>query len=197
MPRIEYATPSPEVARHIRARRAGTLTPLDLLLSHNDELASGWNALLGAVRTGCGLSGELRELVILRIGRLNAADYEWDAHLPLAREEGLPERIIEALLQDAPATGIQPYDAVLRYVDEMTRDVTVSSATFETLREHFDDAGIAELTATAAAYNMVSRFLVALEVRTTDRAAPPSESPRGRAEPRGHKTGRNDGSVSS
>jgi 4-carboxymuconolactone decarboxylase len=169
MPRIQYSFPSAEVARQISDRRGGNLTPLDLLLSHNDRLAHGWNVLLGAVRTGFHLSGELRELVILRIGRLNAAAYEWDAHLPLARREGLPEDVIEALLSDAPATGHQPHDAVLRYVDEMTRDVKVSDAAFDALREHFDDTRIAEITATAAAYNMVSRFLVALEVKTTDR----------------------------
>lgn len=177
MPRIEYSTPSSGVARQISLRRGGPLTPLDLLLSHNDDLARGWNGLLGAVRTSFGLPGDLRELVILRIGRLNGAEYEWDAHLPVARRAGLPESVIEVLLADAPDTGLQPHDAVLRYVDEMTLDVTVAAETFEALREHFSDTGIAELTATAAAYNMVSRFLVALDVHSSDRSALPASPP--------------------
>jgi alkylhydroperoxidase family enzyme len=177
MPRIKYSFPSQDVARQISDRRGGTLTPLDLLLSHNDGFAQGWNALLGAVRTGFGLPGDLRELAILRVGRLNAAAYEWDAHLPVARREGLSEDIIGALLADAPAIGHQPHDAVLRYVDEMTCDVKVSDATFDALREHFDDTRIAELTAVVATYSMVSRFLVALEVQTTDREAIPPATP--------------------
>jgi 4-carboxymuconolactone decarboxylase len=169
VPRITYAYPSDNVARQMSDRRGGALTPLDLLLSHNDGLADGWNTLLGAVRSQFRLPGDLREMVILRIGRLNAAPYEWDAHLPVARREGLSEDVIAALLADAPATGYQPHDAVLRYVDEMTRNVVVSEEAFSGLREHFDDTLIAELTATVAVYNMVSRFLVALDVHTADR----------------------------
>lgn len=171
MPRIEYAQPSDSVARQLSERRGGQLTPLDLLLAHNEGLARGWDQLLGAVRGQFRLSGELRELAILRIGRLNAADYEWDSHLSVARQEGLSEDVIAALQRDAPATGYQPHDAVLELVDEMTREITVSEATFDRLRRHFDDGMIAELVATIATYNMVSRFLVALDVQTADRAA--------------------------
>ena len=48
----------------------------------------------------------------------------------------------------------------------MTRNVVVSE---DTLREHFEDTLIAELTATVAACNMVSRFLAALHIHTADR----------------------------
>lgn len=169
MPRIEYAYPSKDVAQQISDRRGGSLTPLDLLLAHNNGLAEGWNTLLGSVRSQFSLPGDLREMVILRVGRLNSAPYEWDAHLPVAKREGLPEEVITALLSDATTTGFQPHDAVLRFVDEMTCNVIVSDEAFEGLREHFNDTLIAELTATVAVYNMVSRFLVALDVHTTDR----------------------------
>ncbi|SKB74128.1 Uncharacterized conserved protein [Arthrobacter sp. 31Cvi3.1E] len=174
MPRIDYAYPSGDVARKISDRRGGTLTPLDLLLSHNDGLAQGWNSLLGAVRTQFRLPGDLREMVILRIGRLNSAPYEWDAHLPVAQREGLPEDIIAALREGAPTTGHETHDAILRYVDEMTLNVVVSEEAFNGVRNHFDDTLIAELTATVAAYNMVSRFLVALDVHTSDRETLPN-----------------------
>jgi alkylhydroperoxidase family enzyme len=48
----------------------------------------------------------------------------------------------------------------------MTTTVEVPDAVFDALRPHLDKAGIVELTAVAAVYNMVSRFLVALEVST-------------------------------
>lgn len=169
MPRIRYAVPVAETAHEMSARRGGALTPLDLLLAHHDGLARGWNALLGAVRNDFQLPGDLREMVVLRIGRLNGAPYEWDAHLPVARREGLEPRFIDALDQEVDALGQQPHDAVLAYTDAMTLDVSVPDAVFEELRNHFDDTVIAELTATIAAYNMVSRFLVALDVRTRDR----------------------------
>lgn len=169
MPRIDYARPSDEIAQRMSARRGGGLTPLDLLLGHHDGLANGWNALLGAIRSEFRLPGDIREMVILRIGVLNGAGYEWDAHLPLAQREGLPADIIDELTAPTVATGHQPHDAVLAYTDAMTRDVVVPDAVFQAIRGHFDDGGLAELTATVAAYNMVSRFLVALDVQTSDR----------------------------
>ncbi len=169
MPRIDYAHPSPELAEAIMERRGGLLTPLDLLLAHNGGLILGWNALVGAVRTQFALPGDLREMVILRIGVLNDAPYEWDSHIEVARQEGLPDALIEKLRNAEPFTGSSKLDDVLRFVDESTREVRVSAETFDALRRHFDDRSIAELTAVIAVYNMVSRFLVALNVRTSDR----------------------------
>ncbi|WP_417218007.1 carboxymuconolactone decarboxylase family protein [Arthrobacter sp.] len=169
MPRLPYAIPSNDVAASISNRRGGQLTPLDLLLSHNDALASGWNSLLGAVRNEFSFPGDLREMAILRIGHLNHARYEWDAHLPVARAEGLPDEVIATLEQESPHTGHEIHDALLGYIDEMTLDVVVTQETFEQLRLHFSDVAIAELTAIVASYNMVSRFLVALDVQTADR----------------------------
>jgi hypothetical protein len=54
--------------------------------------------------------------------------------------------------------------AVLAYTDSMTRDVHVPDDVFEQVHPHFNDRGMTELTATVAAYNLVSRFLEALQV---------------------------------
>ena len=53
---------------------------------------------------------------------------------------------------------------VLELTDAMTRDIVVPDALMERVREHFDPKGIVEVVATVAAYNMVSRLLVALNV---------------------------------
>lgn len=46
----------------------------------------------------------------------------------------------------------------------MTESVKVKDATFNALRKEFNEIEIVELTATISAYNMVSRFLVALNI---------------------------------
>ena len=46
----------------------------------------------------------------------------------------------------------------------MTRDVRVPEQLFRLLKARFSTAELVELTAAIAAYNMVARFLVALEV---------------------------------
>jgi alkylhydroperoxidase family enzyme len=54
--------------------------------------------------------------------------------------------------------------AVLAYTDAMTLSVAVSDHVFDQLKLHFSEREVVEITATIAAYNCVSRFLVALDV---------------------------------
>ena len=54
--------------------------------------------------------------------------------------------------------------AVYLYSSAMTRTVKVPEEVFDQLRSLFDEKEVVEITATTAAYNCVSRFLVALNV---------------------------------
>ncbi|MHC1561625.1 carboxymuconolactone decarboxylase family protein [Actinomycetospora sp. C-140] len=171
MPRLEYVGPDAltgpdaEIAGRIVARRGGTLTPLDRMLLHSPPIADGWNDLLGAVRSGGTLGGDVRELAVLRIAALNGADYEWHAHEPLGRAAGLGDDDVAVLRGERDPAALTPRRAAaLAYTEAMTRDVAVPDEVFAGLREHFDDREIVELTVTVGAYNLVSRFLVALQV---------------------------------
>ena len=57
----------------------------------------------------------------------------------------------------------------MRYAIAMTRTVTVPESLFLELRGQFNETEIVELTTAIAAYNMVARVLVALEVEPADR----------------------------
>jgi alkylhydroperoxidase family enzyme len=61
-------------------------------------------------------------------------------------------------------TGSDALAAVLRYTDAMTLTVSVPEEVFGELKKHFSEREVVEITATIAAYNCVSRFLVALDV---------------------------------
>ena len=62
---------------------------------------------------------------------------------------------------------------MLKYADEMTRNVEVAPATFEGLKKAgLSEQEIVEATATVASYNMVSRFLVALDVGEQNEKVP-------------------------
>lgn len=54
--------------------------------------------------------------------------------------------------------------AVLRYTDAMTVGCRVPDEVFAELKRLFSEREVVEITATVAAYNCVSRFLVALDV---------------------------------
>jgi alkylhydroperoxidase family enzyme len=127
-------------------------------------VASGWEALLTAIRQQTTLLPSLRELVILRIAVLNDAPYEFSQHVTAALAAGLDEARIEAVRGNDRACFVGIERIVLDYTDSMTRNIHVSDALFDRVKGAFDTTGTVELTATIAAYNMVSRLLGALDV---------------------------------
>ena len=54
--------------------------------------------------------------------------------------------------------------AVLAYTDTMTKEIQVPDELFAEVQKHFDAQELVELTATVAGYNLVSRFLEAMQV---------------------------------
>ena len=109
--------------------------------------------------------------------------------MPLLREAGVGERAVEEVKSrkawrgwigedaDAAAKGAdedaqrdgcgglnEDQRAVLTYTDAMTIGMKVSDDIFREVRKRFDERGVVEITAAVAAYNCVSRFLVALDV---------------------------------
>ncbi|CAM5205228.1 Alkylhydroperoxidase family enzyme OS=Castellaniella defragrans OX=75697 GN=HNR28_000168 PE=4 SV=1 [Castellaniella defragrans] len=176
MARLSYAdlrgpAAGPLVERFVAGR--GSVLHLYQMLAHSPLVASGWLEYLTAIRQQTLLSPRIRELVILRIAILNRAAYETDQHAPIARKAGVTPEQIEALDDWRSATLFdEETRAVLAFTDAMTQDVVVPSEVFSAVASQYDERTIVELTATIAAYNMVSRFLVALEIRSEDSVPP-------------------------
>jgi len=153
------------IAERIKAERGGKMLNLYHMLLHSPPVADGWRAFLTAIRQQCLLSGRARELAILRVAVLNHADYEFNAHVPFAKKEGVTQAQLDDMRADCVPAGFTDADrAVLECTDAMTRHIQVPDAVFAAVREHFADREAMELVATIAAYNLVSRFLVAIQV---------------------------------
>ncbi|MBX7197877.1 MAG: carboxymuconolactone decarboxylase family protein [Rhodospirillaceae bacterium] len=147
----------------IRAAR-GEINPLYAALLNSPAVAHGWEQMLTAIRQKTALPAHLRELVILRIAILNQAAYEFASHLPYAKAAGVSESKLAAVRAGDLAVFDQQERLVLEYAEAMTRDIQVSDALFARVAAAFGPKDRVELTATVAAYNMVSRFLVALDI---------------------------------
>jgi AhpD family alkylhydroperoxidase len=170
--RIPYANIDCDETRtlvtEIGAQR-GTVLHLYRMLLHSPPIAAGWLRHLTAVRRESSLPGTLRELAIMRVALLNGAPYEADQHTPIARAEGLSEAQLDVLRTWQSSNAFDPRQrAVLAYTDAMTREIRVPDDVFAVIRSLFDERAIVELTATVAAYNMVSRFLEALQIHSCD-----------------------------
>jgi alkylhydroperoxidase family enzyme len=164
----DVAPRDPKLIEAILQRRGGRFINLDLALLWSEPVARGWNAYIGAVRRELGVSPRLKELAICVVARLTGAGYEFNHHWPEYVKAGGRDELRARLDDPARALGDPDFDAderlAMRYAAAMTRDVKVPAALFAELRARFDDTEIVELTAAIAAYNMVARFLVALEV---------------------------------
>lgn len=182
MPRVPYlpadlAEPADLVAA-ISARRGGALLHLDRLLLHSPPFARGWNALLAEVRGGLALDARLRELVVCAVAVLNDAPYELHHHRPAFLAAGGTPAQLELLERTGGTCWDEPLfdaraQAALRLAAEMTRAVAVSDAAFAEVRAVLGERETVELVGVVAAYNMVSRFLVALGVEPEGSAGAP------------------------
>ena len=176
MPRIPYKTDAeagpPELVAAIRTRRGGPLTALDRMLLHSPPFAAGWNELLGRVRNDLAVPMPLRELAMCAVAVLNGAEYELHHHGPLFLANGGTETQLDALrmLPAIDGTLFDPTQrAVLQLAVEMTRRVHVSEPTFDAARRALgSDRHLFELIGVVAAYNMVSRILVATGIDAGD-----------------------------
>lgn len=171
MARIPYVdgTENPELAdliERLSAGRRGNLINVYKLLLHSPALTETWFAHLNAVRWRTGLSGRLRELLIIRIAEINRVAYVIAQHVPkLALADGVTLDECEAL-KDWQGSGLFSADerAALAYADAMTKDVHVPAEVFEALREHFDNKAIVELSVLIGTYNMHNRVMQALDI---------------------------------
>jgi alkylhydroperoxidase family enzyme len=163
-------TGPPALVAAIRERRGGELLDLDRLLLHSPAFAMGWNELLGRVRTALTLDPLWREAAMCGVAALTGADFEMHHHAPLYLQAGGSQDQLAALRRLAEGTASDPVfdaeqQAVLALVVEMTQAVRVSDATFARARQVLgSDAACFELVGVIAAYNMVARILVALQL---------------------------------
>lgn len=106
------------------------------------------------------LSAKLRELVILRVGSLSQARYEWVQHVPIALAAGASEAQVAAL-ERGDIDG--PFDererVVLRFTTEVVKQVRAGDETFSALAALFSPREVVELVLTVGYYMMIARLL--------------------------------------
>ena len=176
MARLPYADLSapecqPLVERIVRER--GSVLHLYQMLLHSPPVAEGWLAYLTAIRQKSSLSPALRELLIMRVAVINGAPYEAEQHAPIALKEGVTQGQLDDLAGWESSTQYTPQQrAVLELTDGMTKNVQVPKAAVAAVRKFLSDREVVELVATVGAYNMVSRFLEALDIHSHDERPP-------------------------
>lgn len=135
-------------------------------LAHHPDLMRRWLVFGNHVLGKSTLPARERELVILRIGFLCRAGYEWGQHVVIGRQTGLTDEEIAAIALGPDAGSWCELDrALLQATDELHADAFVADPTWKTLSSHLETQQLMDLVFTVGQYNLVSMALNTLGVQ--------------------------------
>jgi 4-carboxymuconolactone decarboxylase len=127
-----------------------------VLLQH-PALAKAFLTFNDHVAIRSSLSKRLRELLVLRISWLRRSEYELAQHLVVARNAGVTDAEIEAVLRGPAAASWEPAEAAaLQAVDELHDEARISDATWQQLRAHFSSEQCMDLVFTVGCYDLLA-----------------------------------------
>ena len=146
--------------------KSGTAWNVFKTLLRHTALFKRWMPFATHVLMKQTLSLREREMLILRIGWLCRAPYEWTQHVQIALRAGLSAEDVERIADGPDAPGWSVHDAaLLRAADELHRDACISDATWGTLAETYGTEQLIDVVFTVGQYNLVSMALNTLGVQ--------------------------------
>jgi 4-carboxymuconolactone decarboxylase len=107
-----------------------------------------------------------RELAVLRVAWLCRAPYEWGEHVENAKRTGMAAEEIERVTLGSSAEGWNDHErAILRAVEELLGDHSVSDETWNALAGAWNEAQLIELPVLVGVYHMMALQQNSLKVR--------------------------------
>ena len=100
-----HAQEAPSTAPRIPPLESSDGINISKTLGHHPELADAWGTFAGYILRDSTLPPRDRELLILRIGYLCGAEYEWGQHSRIARRVGLSDEEIVRVTTGPEAAG--------------------------------------------------------------------------------------------
>jgi|SRR5436309_6194141 len=160
MPRLPFpdVDEAPEAVRKMLDK-----LPYDLAAIHMFAHASGafapWARMNSAVLVDCDLDPVARELAICVAAWSDSPQYEYPHHRKAARRAGVLEEQLRAIERGefGPDLFSTRDLAIVRFGDEVVRNVRAADGTMDELRRHFSDRQVVEIILLVAQYMMNSR----------------------------------------
>lgn len=129
-------------------------------LANHKKLLKRWSVFANHVLFKSSLPARERELVILRIGWLCQAEYEWGQHAIIGRQAGLTDLEIERITKGPDAPGWSDGDQLLlRATDELHADAFMSDETWNGLSARYGTEQMMDIVFAVGQYNLVSMAL--------------------------------------
>jgi 4-carboxymuconolactone decarboxylase len=159
-------------------------------LAQDPQLFARWSPLGQYLLSGSTLPASDREIVILRMGWLCQAPYEWSQHARIAKSTaGMSDADVHRVAEASNAQGWTDFERTLiKMVDELRFDGQISDSTWSALRAKYSLQQTIDALYTAGQYQLVSMALNSLGVQLDpildDRMPSDTPLPRLAARPR-------------
>jgi 4-carboxymuconolactone decarboxylase len=130
------------------------------------ELYRKWSSFGAHILARSSLAARDREILILRIGHLCGAEYEFHHHTVIGKQVGISEAEIGQIKVGPDAPGWSAFERTLLVAaDELHADQFLSDSTWQALSERYDVRQLFDLIFTVGQYTMVSMALNSLGVQ--------------------------------
>ncbi|MFP6654093.1 MAG: carboxymuconolactone decarboxylase family protein, partial [Myxococcota bacterium] len=171
-PRLEPLAIS-EVDSEVRKRFGdGKILNIFRTLAHHPDLMKRWLVFGNHILGKSTLTARDRELLILRVGWLCQAEYEWAQHAEIALQSNLDQEEIDRVTKGPEALGWSELEiALLRAADELVADAFITDDTWKALTAFYNTKQMMDLVFTVGQYNLVSMALNSLGVQIEDGVA--------------------------
>jgi 4-carboxymuconolactone decarboxylase len=158
----------------------------DSVVTADGGLSGPFNAFITAPGAGQRLSSlgatlrfetsierRLSEVAIITIGARWHAEFEWWAHARMARENGVPDAVVDAIGKgEEPPFTADDERAVYAVARQLGQSGRLDEATFGAAQRLLGDTGMVELVALCGYYTLVSFLLNSFEVPLPPGATP-------------------------
>ena len=169
--RAGLAALQPPDAKYEIRREKGEPKALNALgtLARHPKLAHAFHSFNGHILATTTLTLRQRELLVLRVGHVRDAVYEWKQHVVVGRRAGLGDDEIARIAEGPDAAGWPPIDAaMLRAVDELLADAMVTDETWAMLAASLDEQQLMDLVFTVGAYDILAMAFRSFGVQVDD-----------------------------
>ncbi|MCP4752565.1 MAG: carboxymuconolactone decarboxylase family protein [Proteobacteria bacterium] len=138
-------------------KRNGRVFNVFTTMARHEKLFERWGSFGAYVLREQTLPARDREILILRIGWLCRAKYEFGQHTVIGKMVGLTDDEILRITEGPDAPGWSAFDAALvRAADELYNDAIISDETWKALSEKYSEDQLIDVVFTVGQYNLVS-----------------------------------------
>lgn len=129
-------------------------------IANHPKLARDWLTFATYVLRDNSLPPRDREILILRIGWLCHAEYEWAQHARIGKRAGLTDDELKQIAEGPEAPGLSEHDRLLlKATDELHADAFITEATWKGLAKTYNTQQMMDVVFTVGEYNLVSMAL--------------------------------------